>query len=377
MTKIIYLTTGLSTGGAEMMLYNLLAKINRQKFEPIVVSLLDKGRFGEEIEQLDIPVYSLGMNLGISTIQTAKKLIKLMEKLQPDLIQGWMYHGNIAAQLVKFISKQNIPILWSIHHSLHSLSSEKFLTQALIRLGGVTAKSVRQIAFVSQKSRLQHRKLGYAAAYNAIIPNGFDTSLFKPSVQIREHFRQELQLPSDALLIGSIARYHPMKDHANLLRAAKILKQNYPEAYFVLVGTDVNEENTALTNLIAELEIGDRVFLLGERRDIPQITPALDIMTSSSAFGEAFPLVIGEAMACAVPCVATDLGDSAWLIGETGKVVPVKNPEALAIGWQELISLGTEERQTLGEVARQRIMDNFSLDSVVAKYESLYEQAVM
>ncbi|MDJ0634716.1 MAG: glycosyltransferase [Xenococcaceae cyanobacterium MO_188.B29] len=377
MTKILYITTGLSTGGAEMMLYNLLAKLDRRQFEPIVISLMDKDRFGEAIEKLNIPVYTLGMNTGIPTIQTTKKLIQTVNKLKPDLIQGWMYHGNIAAQFVSSLSQQKIPVLWSIHHSLHSLSSEKLLTQALIKLGGLTAKFVKQVAFVSEKSKLQHENLGYPAQNSCIIPNGFDTSLFKPSTPIRKQFRQELGLPSDALLIGSIARYHPMKDHDNLLRSAKILLSNYPEAYFILVGTDVDKENTTLTNLIAELDISDRVYLLGERRDIPQITPALDILTSSSAFGEAFPLVIGEAMACAIPCVATDLGDSAWIIGDTGKVVPIKNPQALATAWQELISLSTEDRKTLGETARSRIISYFSLDSVVAQYESLYQQAIL
>ncbi|MGK7935214.1 MAG: glycosyltransferase, partial [Xenococcaceae cyanobacterium] len=272
MTKILYITTGLSTGGAEMMLYNLLAKFDRHKFEPIVISLMDKGRFGEAIEKLNIPVYTLGMNTGIPTIQTTKKLIQAINKIQPDLIQGWMYHGNIAAQFVSFISRQKIPVLWSIHHSLHSLSSEKLLTQALIKLGGLTAKFVKQVTFVSEKSKLQHENLGYSAHNSCIIPNGFNTSLFHPSTQIRKQFRQELGLPSDAFLIGSIARYHPMKDHDNLLRSAKLLLSNYPEAYFILVGTDVDKENNTLTNLITELDISDRVYLLGERRDIPKIT---------------------------------------------------------------------------------------------------------
>ncbi|MGK7950827.1 MAG: glycosyltransferase [Xenococcaceae cyanobacterium] len=376
MTKILYITTGLSTGGAEMMLYNLLVKFDRRKFSPIVISLMDKGRFGEAIEKLDIPVYSLGMNRRTPSFQTITKLIKIVNNLQPDLIQGWMYHGNIAAQFISLLSKQKIPVLWSIHHSLHSLSSEKFLTQTLIKLGGFTAKFVRQVAFVSEKSQLQHAKLGYPPQNSCIIPNGFDTSLFQPSTEIRKQFRQELGLPSNALLIGSIARYHPMKDHANLLRAAKILLSNYPEAYFILVGTDVDKENATLTNLIAELDISEGIYLLGERRDIPQIMPALDIVTSSSAFGEAFPLVLGEAMACAIPCVATDLGDSAWIIGDTGKIVPIQNPKALATAWQELIALGAEGRKTLGEAARNRIINNFSLDSVVAQYQSLYQQAI-
>ena len=374
--KIIYLTTGLGIGGAEVMLYNLLAKLNRQKFEPIVISLLDRGQFGEAIETLGIPVYTLGMKAGIPSIKTIKDLRKIVNSLEPDLIQGWMYHGNIAAQFASFVSLKKLPVIWSIHHSLHSLSEEKILTQTLIRLGGLTAKSVQQVAFVSEKSQLQHQALGYPTNNSCTIPNGFDTSLFKPSTQIREKFRSQLGLPADALLIGSIARYHPMKDHANLLQAAQILLSNCPEANFVLVGTEVDKENQTLTNLIAELGISDRVYLLGERRDIPQITPALDILTSSSAFGEAFPLVIGEAMSCGVPCVVTDLGDSAWIVGDTGKVVPIKNPVALAEAWQEIIALGAEGRKTLGEAARSRIIDSFSLDSVVAQYESLYTSAI-
>ena len=374
--KILYLTTGLGMGGAEVMLENLLAKLNRQKFETVVISLLDKGLFGEAIEALSIPVYTLNMQVGIPGFKTIQELRKLVNFLEPDLIQGWMYHGNIAAQFASFVALKKMPVIWSIHHSLHSLSDEKILTQTLIRLGALTAKSVQQVAFVSEKSQQQHLALGYPASNSCTIPNGFDTSLFKPSTQIREQLRSQLGLAQDALLIGSIARYHPMKDHANLLQAAQLLISKGTEVNFVLVGTEVDRDNQTLTNLIAELGIGDRVHLLGERRDIPQITPALDILTSSSAFGEAFPLVIGEAMSSGVPCVVTDLGDSAWIVGDTGKVVPIKNPVALAQAWQEIIALGTEGRQQLGKAARSRIIDDFSLDSVVAKYESLYESAI-
>ena len=376
MMKIVYLTTGLNMGGAEVMLYNLLSNIDRDRFEPTVISLMDKGVFGEQIEQLDIPVHSAGMLIGKPSLASVKKVIDLIKQTQPDLIQGWMYHGNLAAQFFNFVSGKKIPVLWSIHHSLHDLPSEKPLTQGIIRFGSWSSKYISKVAYVSEKSKGQHQKLGYYAKNGCIVPNGFDISKFKPSPEVRQKFRQELGISDDTFLIGSLARYHPMKDHANLLRAAKVLVEQSPDTKFVLIGTDVDNENSALTDLIAELDIGKSVYLLGQRRDIPEITPALDILTSSSAFGEAFPLVIGEAMACGIPCVVTDIGDSGWIVGDTGKAVPPKNPAALAQAWQEMIDLDPAARAEKSAAARQRIVEKFALDSIVDQYENIYQSVV-
>ena len=371
--KIVYLSTGLNMGGAEVMLYNLLANLDRDRFEPTVISLINQGIFGKKIEQLGISVHSVGMLQGKPSIKSIQNLLKLLQQIQPDLIQGWMYHGNLAAQLANFFRVRKTPILWSIHHSLHSISKEKPLTQAIIRFGSWTSKYVSQVAYVSEKSQNQHQKIGYAKDNGCLIPNGFDTSQFQPNPQARQKFRRELNISDDIFLIGSLARYHPMKDHANFFRAAKVLLSKFPETRFVAIGTNVDYENKTLTDLIAELEIVDKVYLLGQRLDIPQITPALDILTSSSAFGEAFPLVLGEAMSCEVTCVVTDIGDSAWIVGDTGKVVPPKNSKALAQAWQETIELEPEVRRQLGQAARNRIVEKFSLDTIVKQYENLYE----
>ena len=374
--KIVYLTTGLSMGGAEVMLYNLLSNINRDRFEPTVISLMDKGVFGEQIEQLGIPVYGAGMLMGKPSFSAIRKVVSLIKQAQPDLIQGWMYHGNLAAQFFNFVSGKKIPVLWSIHHSLHDLPSEKPLTQAIIRFGSLSSKYISKVAYVSEKSQEQHQKLGYFPKNSCVVPNGFDISRFKPSDEIRQKFRQELGISDDTFLIGSLARYHPMKDHANLLRAAKLLLEKSPDTKFVLIGTDVDNENPDLTNLIKELGIEDSVYLLGQRRDVPQITPALDLLTSSSAFGEAFPLVIGEAMACGIPCVVTDIGDSGWIVGDTGKAVAPKDPAALAQAWQEMIDLDPAIREEKCIAARNRIVEKFALDSVVNRYEDIYQSVV-
>ena len=375
--SIIYITTGLSTGGAERMLYNLLSRINRQRFSPAVVSLMDRGTLAARIEALGIPVYTLGMKAGgVPTPNVIWKLVNIIREIQPDSIQGWMYHGNIAAQFAKVFCRLKIPVFWSIHYSVYSLDAEKKMTQTLIKLCAPISKFVKQVLYVSKISKMQHEALGYAAGNGCVIPNGIDTSLFTPSLEARSSVRQQLGLPPASFLIGSICRYHPMKDHANFIKAAALLLKNYPDTHFMMAGSQVDAANKTLNQLIEELGIADRIHLLGERSDMPRLMAALDIMTSASAYGEAFPLVLGEAMSSGVPCTVTDVGDSGWIVGNTGWVVPPKNPEALAEAWQEAIELGADGREKLGKAARSRIIECFSLESIVADYENLYETAM-
>ncbi len=374
-TKILYVITGLGTGGAEMMLYKVLSRIDRDKFAPEIVSLIDRGTFGDRFETLDIPVHTINMPVGIPTPNGLVKLVKLINSVQPDLLQGWMYHGNIAAQIGNLLAQRQVPVCWSIHHSIDSLAKEKFTLASLIRLTIWLSHYISKIVFSSQRSKQQHEALGYAANKTQLIHDSFDVSRFQSLPEARNQIRQTLDLSEDTLLIGSIARYHPMKDHANFLRAAALIASDYPQLHFLLIGSDVTLKNSTLAALIEDLQIKDRVHLLGERRDIPQLAAALDIFTSSSAFGEAFPNVIGEAMSCEVPCVVTNIGDSSYIVGDTGLTVPPKNPGALADGWRQLLNLEPSARTALGKQARQRILQEFSLDaanSAVHQYENLY-----
>jgi len=374
--SLLYITTDLTTGGAERMLYNLLSKIDRLRFEPVVVSLMDRGTWGDRIENLGIPVYTINLNQGKPTVDAIWRLMRYVHHLKPNLIQGWMYHGNLAAQLANVFLWGKIPVFWSIHHSINSLNQEKRMTVAIINFCAVISKFTNKIIFVSKNSQIQHEAIGYSSSHSCVTPNGFDTLVFQPSSTAKLSVRAELGLAKECLLIGLIGRYHPMKDHPNFMRAAALLAAKNPDVHFILAGTELDSKNQGLLQLIQELGLINQIHLLGERHDIPRITAALDILTLASAYGEAFPLVVGEAMACGVPCVVTDVGDSAWLVGNTGRVVPPRNSEALASAWQELLVLNSESRNALGDAARTRIIDNFSLDFVVDQYESLYESAL-
>jgi len=373
---VIHIITGLSTGGAEMMLYQLLSCTNRKRFEPVVVSLIDRGTLADRIEALGIPVHTIGIKQGIPTPAGILRLVNTVRQINPDVIQGWMYHGNLAAQLASIFFTNIKPVLWGIHHSITTLKSEKKMTQVIIKLGAVLSPKATKIIFVSKNSKAQHEALSYQVEKNCVIPNGFDTSLFKPSKEARLDLRKELGLPERAFLIGLICRYHPMKDHNNFLQAAALLLKNYPDAYFILAGTEVDKNNKTLYQLIKDLEIVERVHLLGERSDMYRLTAALDIATSASAYGEAFPLVVGEAMSCGVPCVVTDVGDSAWVVSDTGRVVTSRNPQALVEAWQELIVMSLHDREALGKAARTRIIENFSLQTIVTLFEDLYESVL-
>jgi glycosyltransferase involved in cell wall biosynthesis len=208
-----------------------------------------------------------------------------------------------------------------------------------------------------------------------IIPNGFETGLFKPDAASRAKFRNELGLAIETPLVGLIGRYDPQKNHFGFLGAAATVAQEFPDAHFVLCGPGVDVQNGELTSRVGDSGFKERIHLLGERPDMPSITAALDIACSSS-LGEAFPNVIGEAMACGVPCVVTDVGDSAAIVGSTGKVVPPGDDLALARAVLGLLAMPDAERKALGLRARQRVIDNYSLDQVVRQYELLYESLV-
>jgi glycosyltransferase involved in cell wall biosynthesis len=375
--NILFIITGLTSGGAEMMLYKLLSNIDRQRFKPTVVSLTQRATLAVPIEALGIPVYALGMkNGGIPSTQVILELVKIFRKTKPDLVQGWMYHSNLAAQFANVLSLNFAPIVWNVRHSLNSLDDERPGTAAVIKASIPLSKFTSRIIYNSKISAIQHDKLGYPGSKENIIPNGFDPELFKPSIDARNSVRAELGLASDCILIGRFARFHDMKDYPNLLRGASILLKQRPDVHFLLIGRDLNLQNPVISELIAELGIGNRIHLKEESRELPLYTAAIDIATTTSSHGEAFPNVVGEAMCCGVPCVVTDVGDSAWIVGDTGRAVPPRNPAALAHAWQELVDLGADGRAALGKAARERAVSCFSLDSVVSEYEKLYESVV-
>jgi glycosyltransferase involved in cell wall biosynthesis len=369
--KILHLITSLDTGGAEVALSQLAPAMDRQRFENVVVSLTTAGPLAARIEGAGIRVQSVGMSRSLPTPAALWRLYGILRTERPDVLQTWLYHSDLCGLLAGRAA--GIPaIAWNIRCAQTDERYTRGINGALVRL--LARLSARPDAVVanSQAGREEHSALGYAPRRWAVLENGFDLSTYKPATEARAEIRQELGLPGNAVLIGLVARYDPLKDHSSFLHAAAELLSSCPETHFVLAGDGVDAENRALTGLLDQLGIGARVQLLGRRNDIPRLTAGLDIATCSS-LGEGFPNVVGEAMACAVPCVVTDVGDAARIVGDTGIVVPPGNSGALAKGWGEMVALGRQGREQKGRLALARIEDRFTAAKCIERYQDFYQ----
>ncbi|MEQ1751168.1 MAG: glycosyltransferase [Prosthecobacter sp.] len=358
-SKVLWLTTGLGTGGAEMMLTQLITGLKHQRH--VVISLTSGGKYIEPLRATGAEVHTLDMPAGKPTPRALWRLFKLVRQTKPGVIMGWMYHGCLTAQLARLMYRA--PVIWNIRQSLYDLSLEKRGSAFVIRTLAKLSRFPETITYTSQLSARQHEAIGYKRSKTRLIPNGFDLEKWTP--------RSAGFQPSRSMSIGRFGRHTAMKDYPTFLEAAAIIIKELPDAQFLLVGTGVDDTNSELTAHITRLGLTKNVQLLGERHDLPALTASLDLAVSSSAFGEGFPNVVGEAMACAVPVVATDIGDTAWVMGDTGRLVPAKDTAALAKACLEVLTMTPEQRAALGQEGRQRIADHFSLSSVLTQFDTL------
>ncbi|MBK9307116.1 MAG: glycosyltransferase [Nitrospira sp.] len=370
---MLFLTTGLHAGGAELMLLRLLSRLDRHCFVPSVISLIQLGPVSEKIEQLGIPVRSLGMQPGKPNLASIGRLLYWIRQDRPHVIQTWMYHadllGGVAARLVG-----HIPIAWGVRHSDPRTQGYGPLTVPTVKLCARLSRWIpKRIVCCSEASREAHVAFGYTADKMVVIPNGVDLTALKPDPDARRATRHALAIPTEVPVIGLVGRFHPQKDHKNFVQAAKLIFSKRPSVHFVLCGEDVTWDNRELAAWIDDAGIRRNCRLLGRREDVPQLMASFDLATSSSCFGESFANVVSEAMSCGVPCVVTDVGDSAHIVGPTGIVVPPRDATALAGAWEQMFDLGREQLLRTGLQARQRIKDHFDLPDIVDRYQALFE----
>ena len=365
--RILWITTGLGTGGAERMLTQLITGL--PQYQHTVISLTIGGKYIDPIRATGAEVHTLDMPAGKPTLSALWRLFRLSWQIKSDTIMGWMYHGCLAAVMVKFFRLGRGRIIWNVRQSLYDLSHEKRGSALVIKTLAKLAFCSETITYNSKLSARQHEAIGYPQSQTKLIPNGFDLDKWTPLPP--EESAQKTK--SSSLCIGRFGRYTAMKDYPTFLEAAALIVKELPEVQFLLVGTGVDSTNSELTTHIDRLFLTNSVHLLGEREDLPELTASLDLVVSSSAFGEGFPNVIGEAMACGIPIVATDIGDTAWVVGESGRLVPATDPQALAKACIETLRLPAEQRNKLGQAGSQRIADHFSLSSVLTQFDALLQ----
>ncbi|MDX1994669.1 MAG: glycosyltransferase [bacterium] len=389
MLRVAHIITGLDTGGAETMLYTLLTALQQQaemldneadSFDaphtPVihshVYSLSTIGPVGERIAALGIAVHELGMKPNMPNPAKVLELARWLQDGHYHLVQTWLYHGDLIGGAAAWLAG-GIPTAWGIHNTRLDPDTESRRTILIARiLARLSRRLPRKIVLAAQAARAWHGELGYDTGRMVVIPNGFDLTRFQPDPAARTAIRAELEIPPDAPVVGMVARFEPVKDHQNFVQAARRLHEQQREACFVLAGKDVTWDNDALSGWIGGGEFRRKFRLLGLRSDAARLFNAFDVATLSSR-REAFPLTIGEAMACGVPAVVTDVGDAAELVGETGRVVPPGDSEALAQGWSDLLGMDTAARRAAGQAARQRIETHYSLDLAVQRYVALWD----
>lgn len=368
---VAHVITGLLVGGAETALTRLLGSLPRPGFRSLVVSLLPEGPMAEAMRATGAEVECLGMRPGIPTLGGVLRLRRALRRFDPDVIQGWMYHGNLAGWLGAWMLGRRPPVVWNIRQTLYPGQRERFGTAVTIRLGARLSAGVRSTLYNSALARDQHQALGYRGP-SQVIPNGFDLAAFRPSPTDRAALREALGVPASRLIVGVVARFHPMKGHLTLLRAARRVLDAGVDASFVCAGRGVTPDNAALAQVIAAERLTGRVHLLGDHKDPSRLFPGFDVACMPSEWGEGFPNVVGEAMASGIPCVATDVGDAAAVIGTTGSIVPPRDADALGRGLVDALRLPADSRAALGAAARARIERHFSLAASTEQYVALY-----
>ena len=375
--KLAMVITGLSTGGAEMMLLKILERIDRRRFFPHVISLTTKGEIGVRIEAFGMPVEALGMRPGHISPVKFLHLIRRLRILHPDAVHTWMYHADLLGGVASRLAGVRT-VCWGIRHSSLSPLHNKRSTLWVMKTCSVLSHRIpRKILCCSHVAKEIHISAGYDEEKIVVIPNGFDLSRFKPDTDARISVRSELGLRKDTPLVGLIARLDKQKNHTGFFEAAKKVHLFCPDVHFLLAGAGVEDNNPTMRGAIQRSGLGGNTRLLGSREDIPRLMAALDVLASASSFGEAFPNVLGEAMACGVPCVVTGVGDSAEIVGETGRVVVAENMDGLAHNIIEILQLTNEERRAMGVKARERIRARFDIEIVVKQYERFYESLVV
>jgi glycosyltransferase involved in cell wall biosynthesis len=368
--KVLHVISGLDTGGAEVMLAKLL-RATASQVEGRVVSLTGDGVVGERIRALGVETVLLGMRRGIPDPRGVLALASEFRRFRPDVVQTWMYHADLIGGLSARLAGRP-PVIWGIRNAELDDATARWTTRQTLRACALLSGFLpSRIVSCSERARDFHVARGYRADRIVVIPNGFEVDVFRPDPAAREAVRRELGIATDTLVVGMVARYHPMKDFGNFSQAAGRAVRELPGIRFVLCGDGVTAANAELTGSLRRAGVLERTQLLGRRDDVSRVLAAFDLFTLSSVT-EGFPNALGEAMACGIPCVVTDAGDSRWILGDAGSAVPVRQPAELASAWCQMLRRGRAARARIGERGRERVASLFSVTAVAARFCELY-----
>ncbi|TPL22866.1 glycosyltransferase [Mesorhizobium sp. B2-4-10] len=373
--KILHVITGLENGGAEAALYRLCTA--ERSHSHFVVSLSGDGKYGPLLRAAKIPLACLAMPKGRLSLKGLASLRRVFSTYRPDVVQCWMYHANLVGGVLARLGGIS-PVLWGMHNCGLDPRAASFTTRTVDRICALISGIIpARIVSCSQNASRCHIHAGYSSSNWTIIPNGYDLAVFEPDDRARARLRRDWSIGDGQFVIGNVARWHPDKDHQNLFAALSRLSMHKSLPFkCVLAGPGMTAENTALVVLLERYDVRHKVKLLGPSDDIAGLMNAFDIHVLASS-SEAFPNVVAEAMACGTPCVGTDVGDIAMLVGNTGLIVPPRNPDALSRSIEIMASEIQDTRSWASrrQACRDRIAADFSLERMAHSYGLLWEKS--
>ncbi len=369
---IVHVITGTAIGGAEIMLLRYLRALGARRDGHIVVSMMPCGPVADMIRAEGVEVVDLQAGSARRIPNAVLRLRALISERDPDVVHGWMYHGSlISALALQLGRRRDIGLVWAIHHSLSDPAREKRMTRMVLRSLRALKGRADCITYCSRESAAQHEAYGLHAAHTEFVPNGIDTDIFHPDPAARDLLIAEAGIPQGRRIIGSFARAHPMKDHTAFVRAIAHLADQGEDAHGLLIGA--GQPGGPAEAEAARLGIRDRLTVLPVRDDIARLVPGLDVYLLSSAWGEALPLAVGEAMAAGVIPVVTDIGDCGWLVGECGEICPPQRPDLMAGAVARILHLPPLARTERAASCRERILSQLSMTDYIAHHDRIYD----
>lgn len=374
MTRILHVITDLCDGGAEAVLLRLVSDDEHNLHR--VISLTEEGRGAVKLRAVGVATDSLNMPRGRLRLSGLVKLYRAINNDKPDVVQTWLPHSDLIGGVVARIAGVS-SIVWGLHLTDLEPGKARMSTRVVVRLCGLLSNWVPcRIVSCSEGGVELHGKLGYRRDKMRVITNGYDLNVFYPDETARQRVRNQWDVRPDTVLIGMVARWNAQKDHGNLIQALSALKQRYGGAFqCVLVGPGMDESNDKLAGWLEASGLVNDVVLTGSRDDIPAVMNALDVHVLSSAYGEAFPNVVCESMACGVPNVVTNVGDSAVIVGDVGWVVAPLDPMALAGALGQALQLCRSEKYVAWKGAcRARVKTNFGIGAMCRAYNDVWDE---
>ncbi len=367
MIRLCFLIRQLNLGGAQRQLLTLAAGLDCQQFEITLLTFYSGGLLRAQLDDLaQVKYLSLNKERRWELLSFMLRLGRALRHARPQILHSYLGVSNVLAVLLKPFLR-HVRIVWGVRASNMDWSRYPWHERIVFQLQRWLARWADLIIINSNAGFDFLRSEGFPTKKIVVIPNGIDTHRFAPNAAARQRVRNEWRVREHEFLIGLVARLDPMKDHSTFLRAAALLANENEFVRFICIGAGADADLRALQMLTRTLQLHDRVQWSAGREDMPAAYNALDLLTSTSLFGEGFSNVIGEAMACGVPCVVTNVGDSAEIVGATGAVIAPNEARALAAAWQALINESSEQRRARGAQARQRIVKHFSTEALAQK----------